>query len=85
MQTVVFTEAYTLQADDAQANTQISRVNAVCVVIVARAKPHTPVRSLFWLQGFLCLSPGLIPASSPLKHAVLEDTVSTSSNLRADE
>lgn len=28
-------------------------------------------RELFWLEGLLRLSPGLVPASTPLKRAVL--------------
>lgn len=82
MPTVVFTVAYTLHAGHDKANTHFS---CVCGVSVTRAHHRAPVRSLFWLQELLRFSPGLVPASSPLKCAVLEDAVSASSSLRADE
>ena len=60
------------------------RNRSVCGVSVARTHHCAPVRSLFWLQEPLCFSPRLVPASSPLKRAVLGDAVSASRSLRAE-
>lgn len=84
MPTVVFTVAYTLHTLQVTIK-QNTHFSCVCGVSVTRAHHRAPVRSLFWLQELLRFSPGLVPASSPLKCAVLEDAASASSSLRADE